>query len=124
MKTFLILVTACATLIPGFSRAARVSHPKDKTQPYRDFEQVCLSIFAQHAADSENASGNRICKCTSKESKQGVTVSELKAETAKIRKNPKYEIKNPKLLASFQYCVVLAMDEKAHEEDSSPSDSK
>ena len=116
MKTVLVLAIALATL---------TARAEDKTQPYRDFEQVCLSIFAQHATDSENASGNRICKCTSKESKhQGVTVSELKAETAKIKKNPKYEIKNPKLLASFQYCVVLAMDEKAHEEDSSPSDSK
>jgi len=99
----------------------------ERSAPYREFEHVCLSIFARRASpeDAENATGNRICKCTSEESKhQGVSVAELKKETTRIRANPKYQIKNPKLLAAFHWCVILAMDQKSHEEDSHSPNAK
>jgi hypothetical protein len=79
--------------------------------PYAEFKDAC--VFAFGGQDQA-----KICECTAQESKhQGVTVSELKKETTEIKKDPKYKIHNSKLLASFQYCTVLAMDEKEQSED-------
>ena len=51
--------------------------------------------------------GQKICECTVTESKsQGATLATLKAETAKIKADPKHKIGDPKLLAAFQYCAI------------------
>jgi len=119
---------ALVLVLSTFAFCATSANAMDRRTPYRDFEKVCLSIFAKRASeagDQSNSAGNQICQCTSQESKhQGVTVPELKKETAQIRKDPKYQIRNPKLLAAFQWCVIVAMDQKSHEMDSNPSDSK
>jgi hypothetical protein len=82
--------------------------------PYREFIDTCVSAFSQ-STGTEDHGGKKICECVSEESKhQGVKVGELKKETAEIKKDPKYKIQNPKLLAAFHYCSVLSMEESEH----------
>ena len=81
---------------------------------YSDFVQACMKAFTTSGGE-ENPMGKRICDCTAEESKhQGVTVNELKKETAEIRKDPKYNIQNKKLLDSFHYCVISEMHDAEH----------
>jgi hypothetical protein len=82
--------------------------------PYDDFKDACLMAFSK-SAGSDTPTGSSVCGCTAEESKhQGVTVSELKKETAEIRRDPKYKIQNKKLLDSFHYCIVSAMHDAEH----------
>ena len=77
--------------------------------PYDDFKDACLKAFTR-SAGNPSPTGTSVCECTAEESKhQGVTVSDLKKETAEIRRDPKYNIQNKKLLDSFHYCVISAM---------------
>jgi hypothetical protein len=96
------------------SLSAANASPSPSPSPdaiYREFATTCISVFTQ-SAGSEEHGGKSICECTAEESKhQGVTRKELIHETAEIKKDPKYKIKNKKLLASIQYCTVLSMED-------------
>ena len=63
------------------------------------------------------AAAREICGCATEESRhQGVTAQAMKSEMAQIQKDPSYQIEDPALLASFQYCALISMEkaDKAH----------
>lgn len=80
--------------------------------PRREFVAACIQAFNQSSEIDAPQVGKLICECTVKESKhQGATLASLKAETQKIKADPKYKISDPKLLAAFQYCTIELLRE-------------
>jgi hypothetical protein len=104
--------------VAGDLQASPKPSPTSAHAPiYQEFVQACISAFST-SAGTEEPSGKIICECTAEESKhQGVTIRELKLETGKISKDPKYKIENKKLLAAIQYCTILSMEEKEHQDE-------
>jgi len=99
-------------------RAESSTTPAPSPHPiYKEFVTACIAAFSASAGTEENG-GEQICTCTAEESKhQGVTIKELTRETSQIKKDPKYKIRNKKLLASIQYCTVLLMEDAEHSQD-------
>ncbi len=98
----------------SFGGAPLAARGAQDTKPYQDFIKACGTAFDTSSGGAENIGGT-ICPCTADESKhQGVTLAELRAETAEIQKNPAYKIKNKKLLAAFHYCTISLMEETEH----------
>jgi hypothetical protein len=88
------------------------------TQPYREFIEACTGAFARSSAPAGEkptpehiAFGQSLCECTATESKsQKVPISHLQKETAKIKADSKYQLHDPGLLASLQYCSMKSTE--------------
>jgi hypothetical protein len=101
-------------LLALFCSISAAAAPKPaKVDPRREFVSACVQAFNQSTGNEAREVGVTICECTSKESKhQGATLESLKAETQKIKADPKYKISDPKLLAAFQYCTIETLREE------------
>lgn len=100
---------ACALLL-----ISALAWGAPQAKPYQDFVSACVAGFDSSSGGTENI-GRTICSCTADESKhQGVTIPELRSETAQIRKDPAYKIQNKKLLAAFHYCTISVMEQTEH----------
>lgn len=88
---------------------------------YQAFRSTCVEAFVKSNGAAGEDAGREICGCAADESRhQGVTRKALKRETARIRKDPAYQIQDKRLLASFQYCTILSMeaaDRERHEQE-------
>jgi hypothetical protein len=110
MKTALSLLLTALPLFPVLSplsaRAATPAHP-DRD---REFVSACIEAFDRSSSNGSVGIGRRMCECTLKESKsQGVTRAALVSETAKIKADYRYEIKDPRLMAAFRVCAIEEM---------------
>ena len=94
-------------LFPAPAQSAKT--PNAKT-PFNDaFISACFEGFRTRGEESSQL-GRKICECTSKESKrQGVTKKALIEETAKIRRDSKYQIQNSHLMDAFRWCTIETM---------------
>lgn len=93
-------------LMSAIAVSAYAANPERK-KAEADFVAACTSAFEK---SNGAEAGQSICGCTAEESRlQGVTIPQLKSETAEIRKDPKYKIANKGLLAAFHYCTISAM---------------
>ena len=99
----LLLAPAALGAAPGAASGAK--------DPYARFVSACFEAFKQSQGGAAEGLGRLICECTGPESiSQGVSIAQLSSQAARIRKDPKYRIQDPKLLAAFQYCTLKAAE--------------
>jgi hypothetical protein len=108
---FVLLVLTCAN-----AKLALAANSEPQTNTRKEFVSACIEAFkasSESKGSDPNGIGQRICDCTVKESQhQGTTPDALKTETGRIKADPKYRIRDPKLLAAFQYCTIETLREE------------
>jgi hypothetical protein len=112
VPVLLALVLALSSSLAPPSAGAAPPRPDS----FRDFAAACSEAF-DRATPGEGTSqaGHDICDCTAKESRKSkVTAKEIGQETARLRKDSKVKIDNPKILGALQSCSIDVLQGASH----------
>lgn len=106
------------TAILAFALGAPLAHAakeppavaKARAEALKDFVAACVAAFRKSQGDGVTESANELCQCTADEAgEEKIPPDRLRAETARIAQDPKYQIQDKLLLQSFHVCTADAM---------------
>lgn len=116
MKRLFLFLPALLSLSAYAAKTAPTTIPP---QIKKEFVDACQVSFKASNAQTDETIAKNICECTAKDSGfEGVKTSSLKHEAEEIKKNPKYQIKDEKLMNAFRWCTIELM-RKADASDAS-----